>query len=282
MAPTETITPPAQETPAQPSQQDVNRTELYQKYYGTQEGVTPTEAVPPAPAVAALAPPPPEPVASPVATLPPEIVSLMQSMQVELTELKTKLTPAAPAAPADAEASWIGLLREGKIKEAEDALAESVAKRNQAQIIQQAVTQAREIARAEAAVERHVAMVRGANPELAPMEPWIASVATARMQAAQTQGLVKSTDDAIRIYTTSVDEAVESARKVYLTLRGEGQQQAMTRNREVLSSQPIPPQQVDTSRPQVTGTPADPAVESPQDYLAKRTANQNRLKGLGS
>ena len=271
----------------QPSPQDLNRQALYEQYYGPSTGSAAPVTEVTAPVVETTAPVVPDPATSAPVTTPvsPEVLQLLQTMQQELVALRNeRQTPATSTATTSTEyePAWIPLLRDGKIKEAEEAMAAFVIQRGQGQIVQAAVTQAREIARAETAVERHVTAVRSANPDLVPLESWIASEAAARMQRAQASGQVKSTDDAIRIYTSSVDEAVASARKLYLTLRGEGQQQAMTRNREVITSQPIPPQQVDTSRPQVTGgQPTEPKVETPQEYLAKREAAQARQKGLG-
>jgi hypothetical protein len=278
----ETVSSPNLSTPEVPihsGPRDADRQALYERHYGGNP--PPAE---PAPVVETAAPAVQEPATPdpPVATLPPEVLELMQSMQAELTALKTQLTPATPPPADPAEPSWIALLREGKIKEAEDALADSVARRNQTQTIEQAVARAREVARAESAVETFVTNLRVQNPELIPMENMIAAEAQQLMALAQSQGKIKSTDDAIRIYQESVTEAVTSARKLYHTLRGDGKQEAMTRNREVISSRPIPPQQVDTTRPQVTGESQEPPAESDAQYLQKRQAINNWRKGLAS
>lgn len=274
-------TPQTQETPSQQSVQDINRQELYERVYGTSSAETTL-----APESVAHTDPPLDPVVTPpVATIHPEVLQLMQSMQSELAELKSRVpTPAVPTStPVDVEPAWIPLLREGKIKEAEDAMANSVMAKIkdqlQAQILEQSTTQTREVMRAEADIDRFTTELRSQNPELVPMEKLIAVDAQERMATAQKQGFIKTTDDAIRIYKSSVTDAVTSARKLYHTLRGDGKSEAQVRQREVLSSRPIPPQQVDTSRPQVINE-QEPAVETPQDYLRKREEANNRRKGL--
>lgn len=274
----------SQDTTFVASTQDNNRQALYERHYGTPDGGTaaPVETAPPTDSVAQA-----EQVEAPVtpaaATLPPEVLQLMQSMQQELAAVKERLTPTAatPAVDPNAEPNWVTLLREGKTNEAVRALAGDVAAINQTALIAQATAQTRETMRAEAEIDRYTTEIRGQNPDLAPMEQLIAADAGNRMAAARTAGIINSTDDAVRIYKSCVAEAVTSARKLYHTLRGDGKQEAQVRQREVLSSRPIPPQSVDTSRPQVTGTDA---AEAPQetvaDYLEKRRSVDNWRKGL--
>lgn len=287
MAPTETPAPPqSPETAAPISTQDQNRQALYNQYYGQTGEPAPAEVVTPTPEPTAPVVPQSEPAPPPPVAQSPEYLEVLQSLRAELADMKAKLPAPPPPPPApEVEAKWIPLLREGKIAEAEAAMAEAVAALNGPAItkaaIEQAVSQTREVMRAEAETTAYVTELRIANQDLLPMEPLIAAEAQRLMTAAQQKGNIKTTDDAIRTYKESVAEAVSSARKLYHRIRGEGNQEAQVRNREVLSSRPIPPQAVDTARPQATpGTPQETPVESPQDYLAKRTANQNRLKGL--
>ena len=276
------------ETPTLQSQQDLNRQALYNQYYGTSTGGT-ESVVEATPVVDTTAQVVQEPVVQPpAATLPPEYLQVLQAMQAELAALRAAQPVAvstAPAAPAEIEPAWIPLLREGKIKEAEDAMAQSVMARIKDQFgnqfLQQSTAQTREIMRAEAETDRFTSDLRAQNPELVPMEKMIAVHAQELMNVARQQGKIHTTDDAIRTYKESVTEAVSSARKLYHTLRGDGKQEAQVRQREVLSSRPIPPQSVDTSRPQVNGQDAqEPPVESGAEYLQKRLAVQNWQKGL--
>lgn len=278
------------ETP-QPSQQDINRQALYEQYYGTATptgGDAPVVETTPAQESAAIADPVAPPAVTPTATLPPEVLQLLQTMQSELIALKSQQAPPPPAIPvtpvADAEPAWIPLLREGKIKEAEDAMAASVMAKIkdqlQDQLLQKSTDQTITRMRAEADVDRFTTELRTANPELVPMEKMIAVDAQERMNQAYKQGLVKTTDDAVRIYKASVTEAVTSARKLYHTLRGDGKQEAQTRNREVLSSQPVPPNQVDTSRQQVNTPQQEPPAQTDAEYIQRRRAVSDYQKGL--
>jgi hypothetical protein len=277
----EPLAPPA-------SPQDTSRAALYEQYYATQPtGETPAPAVAvPTPEAPAQVAQPSESVTPPVAQIPPEFLTVLQGLQEKIAGLEAKL-PAPPATPTtpEAESKWISLLREGKIKEAETAMAEHVAALNgpalTQQAIQQAVAQTREVMRAESEAATFVAQLRTENQDLLPMESLIAAEAQRLMNVKQQSGTIKTTDDAIRTYKESVTEAVSSARKLYHRIRGEGNQEAQVRNREVLASRPIPPQSVDTSRPQVTGQqPQAPPEETPQDYMARRLAIQNWQKGL--
>jgi hypothetical protein len=279
-------TPRTEQLTQETSPQELNRQALYEQYYGKQ-GDT-----------AAVAEPAPvtEPVAqteqapgtvAPQAVIPQEVLSLMQSMQQELAAVKTQLSQATATSTAAApptEPTWVAMLREGKLSEFEDALAAAVGRKTADSLIQQATerstTQTIERMRAENEIERFTTDLRSQNPELVPMERLIAAGATDRMAVARAQGLIKTTDDAIRIYKQSVTEEVNSARKLYHTLRGDGKQEAQVRQREVLSSRPIPPQQVDTSRPQVTNQEQEPPTETALDYIQKRQQTDNWKKGL--
>jgi hypothetical protein len=267
--------------PSTPSTQDTNRQALYEQYYGTAGEAPPAETTAPPTEVVAQTPQVEAPVVPPAATLPPEVLQLMQAMQAELADVKSRLPqPVAQPAGPTPEANWVQLLREGKTDEAISEMAALVATKNYDALIQQTMAQTREVMRAEADIERFTTDLRSQNPELVPMESLIASEAQNRMAVARQQGLIKTTDDAIRIYKASVTEAVTSARKLYLTIRGDGKQEAQVRQREVLSSRPVSPQQVDTNRPQVTGEPQEPPTESPTEYIERRRAIDNWKKGL--
>lgn len=283
MAPTET--PVSQETPVTQtpqSTQDVNREALYQQYYGTPTGDTPASDAPVTPVEsAAPAEPVDAPVAPIVAQLPPEALQFMQQVTAELADLRSKVAP-TPTVPITApEEVFVNLLREGKVKEAIDVLAVAVAAKNSSQLTQDTLNQTREVMRAESEIDRFTTDLRTTNPELVPMERLIAADAQDRMVQARASGRVRTTDDAVREYKTAVTEAVTSARKLYHTLRGDGKSEAQVRQREVLSSRPVSPQQTDTSRPQVTGVDVpEPPVDTTSDYLRKRGEIANWQKGL--
>lgn len=276
---TETLetTPLTTEQP-QSTEQDTSRAAVYEKYYGGTQ--PPVESVPVTEPVAQTVTDPAP--AAPVAVVPPEVLQLMTEMRSEIQALKTQLTPAVSTATTSAaEPSWIAMLREGRIEEAEAALADSVAKRNQNQIVQEAVQQERIVRQTERVIENFLGEVRAQNQDLLPMEEMIAADVQRRISVAQNSGKLKTTEDVVKIYKDCVNESVSSARKLYHQIRGDGKQEAMTRNREVLSSQPIRPQQVDTARTQaVPGQAQEPAPMSDAEYLQRRQAVASWHKGL--
>jgi hypothetical protein len=209
-------------------------------------------------------------------------MEFMRQVTAELADLRSKVAPPTPTTPTTPpEEAFVSLLREGKVKEAIDVLALAVAAKNKPELTQDTLQQTREVMRAEADVDRFTTQLRTDNPELVQMEGWIASEAQRRMADARQQGQVRTTDDAVRIYKSAVTEAVTSARKLYLAIRGDGKQEAQVRQREVLSSRPITPQSTDTQRPQVTGQDApEPPTDTTADYLKKREDMNNWRKGL--
>lgn len=277
----EIITESTPTTPVTEGPRDADRAALYEKHYGSTAATT--EAQPVTESTAQVEHPQ-VPVAPPVAQLPPEVLQLLQSMRDELAEVKSKIAqPVAPAVETPTpELAWITLMREGKVEEATNALAEFVAKKNSQQTIDQAVAQSREYSRAESTVAAHVTAVRAANPDMLALEPMISYDVTQRIAKANNAGLVKTTDDAIRVYIQSVNEAVSEARKLYQSIRGDGKQEAMTRNREVLSSRPVTPLGVNSERPQVTGETAEPVAQTDADYIKNRQTAAARLKGLSN
>ena len=275
------------------------RRALYEKHYGTTAPQT-TEVAPtptPTPAPAVTAPATSEPtVTTPAApaqvTLPQEFLEAFTAMKAELAAIKGAVAPPPPPPPPvdpNAEPTWISLLREGKVKEAEDALVESVAKRQrediaktQQETVDQAVTRAREIARAEADVESFVKELRVANPDLSIMESFVTNDAQARLARVQASGSIKTTDDAVREYKKAVLDATESARKIAQQLRGVGKTEAMVRTKEVLSASTPTPQQIvqrqDTSAAPTGEQPAGDPVEEARKYLEARQQRETSLK----
>lgn len=277
---------PAPTITGNPNAEEARRA-LYEKHYGTPAPApapadatpAPTPAVTPAPAV------PAEPTPAPAAVIPPEFMEALKTFQAELAAIKAQTAPPAPVEPTPAptdetESPFVTLLREGKVNEATAALAAEVAKLNQAQIVDQAVARAREVARAEAEIESFVKDLKTANPELLVMEAFVTADAQARLNAAQTSGKIKTTEDAVREYKKAVLDATESARKIALQLRGEGKTEAMVRNKEVLSASTPTPNQL-VPRQDTPQEPQEPVVESPESYLEMRkqlaARNQNRM-----
>lgn len=275
-------TPPVPQAPPTLTQQTTDRSQIYEKYYG---GNPPgPESTPPTEPTAQVVPPVDVTPPPSVATLPPEFAEAFSAMQQELVALRTAVRPVAPTeplAPLATDPSWVSLLREGKIEEAEAALVAAVAKKVGPDTVQQSVTQAREIARAEADIESFVKDIRTTNPDLVPLEKLITIEANETLERLRAEGKIKTTDDTVREYKKAVSASVENARKLYQTLRGSGKQEAMVRSREVLSTSPLAPSAVDTQRtPQ--GPPQELQPESPEAYFEKRRAVDSWRKGLAS
>src|SRR5579871_4624844 len=137
---------------------DDSRRQLYEQYYGatSSEEVAPagTASQPPASTSPAQGDSIPEGTSSAPAAppLPPEYLEVLRAVQNELAAVKQQLKPVAPTVDtsAEPEPSWIALLREGRVTEAEDALANSIAKRAQQPIVDQAVARTREVMGAQA------------------------------------------------------------------------------------------------------------------------------------
>lgn len=270
------------------------RARLYQQYYASEapasappaEEVAPagTESQPPASASTAQVEQTPAGTSSGPTTqpLPPEVVEMLRAVQNELAQLKTVVKPVAPTVNTEhePEPSWIALLREGRVKEAEDALASSIAKRAQQPIVDQAVARTREVMGAQADVERFVTQLRADNPELLVMESYITANAAQALEVVRASGKIRTTDDAVREYKKAVLEATDTARKLHQTIRGSGKTEAMTRNREVLSASTPVPTQV-TERVAPGQEQAAPEPESMSSYFERRKAQEAKQRGMG-
>jgi len=286
-----TVSPVVDPTPTTPVQgnpaADEARRLLYEKHYGApppedRTDPTPTPEVAQTPATSAPAPTP--------GALPPQYLEVLQALQAELASnrselaaLKNMVRPADQLRPTgdtyEPEPTWVSLMREGRVKEAEDALATQIAAKVQAPAVEQAVARSREIGRAEAEIESFVREVKAANPDLvdAGMEAFVTADAQARLARVQAEGKVKSTDDAVREYKKAVIDATESARNIALRLRGQGATNAMVRSREVLTATTLNPQGVQQDR---SATPAPQEPETAQSYFEKRKAAEAARRGL--
>lgn len=283
---TPTPTPtPTSATPPLGTPQDEARRALYEKHYGTTAQPPQDQVQAPPTETTAQVDPPADAVAPPATATPTPtdaILAAMQAMQAELAALKAGM-PAPPTPlpePTATEPSWIALLREGKVAEAEAALKDSIAKQVLPDAVAQAQAQTREYMRAEAELETFVRELRSANPELAPLEKFITSEANETLTALRAAGKILTTEDAVREYKKAVIEAKDNARKLYQQLRGAGKQEAMVRSTEVLSSTTLAPNSVDQSRTQAA-PPSEPATETTEDYFAKRRAAESKARGLG-
>lgn len=260
------------------SQQSKDRKQIYEQYYGanpTQDSAPGTTLEPTAQVGTSTE------VAPPVAGMAPEIKAAFDAMQAELVALRQAVKPTVPVDTThEPEPSWVALLREGRVEEAEKALVEQVAKKVAPDTIEQSVARAREVARAEAEIEAYVKDLRTQNPDLVPLERYIAVEANETLARLQAEGKIKTTEDTVREYKKAVSDAKDNARKLFQAIRGSGKQEAMVRSREVLSTSAIPPNSVDTQRQQVQQGTQEPFVESPEQYFERRRAVDNWRKGL--
>jgi hypothetical protein len=264
------------------------RRQLYEKHYGSSsEEATPAGTSSEAPVSATAAQADPTPVgtssAPAVASLPPEVLEALRAVQNELAAVKNQIKPAAPATatpPAEPEPGWIALLREGRVKEAEDALAEAMAKRAQAPMVEQAVARTREIMTAQNQVEQFVNEVRAANPDLLVLESYITAEAARALEVVKAAGKIKTTEDAVREYKRAVLDATDTARKLHQTIRGSGKTEAMVRNKEVLSASTLAPQQLN-QRTEAPAEASQPEPESMSSYFENRKKAEASRRGMG-
>lgn len=276
------------------STQDQSRREVYAKLYGGQEtavgtGTQEQTTESPAQGEQTL-----ETSQEQVAAPPPDERDVrLAKMEEAVGQIATFLSqmshggqqqPAAQATGTATQAAtpgaWLELLRQGKIAEFEEALANTIAAKFVPQAKSEATTEALDLFRIETELTSYVDDLRRKNPDLMPLEDTIAAKAKVRLEAAQASGKIRSADEYIKAYKNAVEQSVGEARSIIQTIRAAGKEDANTRNREVLSSSTVAPgavKQVDrTNIPVKTG----PVAETPEDYIAKRRAFQNRSSGL--
>jgi hypothetical protein len=166
------------------------------------------------------------------------------------------------------------------VKEAEDALAEAMAKRAQAPMVEQAVARTREIMTAQNQVEQFVNEVRAANPDLLVLESYITAEAARALEVVKAAGKIKTTEDAVREYKRAVLDATDTARKLHQTIRGSGKTEAMVRNKEVLSASTLAPQQLN-QRTEAPAEASQPEPESMSSYFENRKKAEASRRGMG-
>lgn len=276
-------TEPNQPVPAvpgtEPSAQPVmaaDRAAIYeksQKYQETYFGTTPEPS-------ATTITPEPAPVEPPVTApqaVPDQTSLALQALLAEVTSLKAQIAKPTEAPAATTPEDWLQLLSEGKKSDGEKALAKALGP----QIQQQAVQQALAIMQAERAVNDFVSEIRTANPDLVPMEDYIALAADAKIQAARNAGSINSPADYVKVYKEAVSAEIEKARTLTRTFQGFGKTQATTRIEQVAAVPTLKPNTVNVQREApVSGEPAP--AETASDYLAKRQAQHARISGMGS
>jgi hypothetical protein len=300
VAPTPEVGPQSNDAAAQPQ---AAREQIYARYYGSVQPVTPPSAEPPAqgepptdPALQAATPPPAatetapaveptqpaEPAQPPAAPSADLAATIAQVVESKLTEALARFSPAAPppAAPPEPAApvapeDWLSLLQQGKRDEAMQALTAQVAGAAKQQSIQEAL----ELFRVETDITSFVNDLRGKNPDLVPLEDLISVRAAQRLEATKAKGLIRSTADYVREYKAAVNAAAEDAKQLVQQIRAAGKQEAMTTKSQVVAASVVPPKAVEANRGAAAQPPAEPDI-SAQSYLARRMALSAQRRGL--
>lgn len=207
----------------------------------------------------------------------------LKALRQELASLKETVKPPQAASPAPATTpKWVQKIATGEYIDAEGALAESVEQRlanKFNEVRNEAYQQALNATHVNLEIDRHVQRIRVENPELVPFEKYLQAPVAQRVEEAKVAGKVKSPQDFIREYTSAIDAEVENLRNLGLVLRGQGKQEAQTRNQQILASAIVPPNPVQSLQ-QVQGNQMPISEESVDSYFAQRRADEARRKGM--
>jgi hypothetical protein len=259
----------------EPTPQTASREALYSKYYESQPGSAPPAEVNAPSAVAD----------APVAAAPPDYQAAFLQLQNELTAIKQALIPATPlpvAQPAPGS-DWFELLQAGKRTEAEAAMRTFVASGVKAEITQNAVLQALETMRIQDTVNGINNDLRVQNPDLVPLEEYVAMDAKRTFDSLPPQLQPKTAEEYIKVYTRVVSDSAGKVRKQFQLARAAGKADAMTISREVVNASTLTPNSVTSPRAAVEGqqTPQDQAPDnSPESYFAMRARANAGARGL--
>lgn len=259
----------------------------YERMYGTntaQPVVTDTNT--------AQAPPPV--VQQVVATLPPELTQTIQSLRQELSELKSRPTEAElqrrQAEEAAAKVAWTKKIQEGDyagaqqviVDNAKAALRDELKRELQTEIQaarQGAYQDALTAGEVQREMDKFTSEMRVQNPDLVQFERYLQAPVAERMQLAQQAGRVQTPAQFLSEYKEAVKQEVTNLRNLGLQFRAAGKEEALTRSREVLTSQPLNPQRLNIQDPGKTSQ-TEQQGESTEDYFARRRADEARRRGL--
>lgn len=270
--PSEIPAAPVAETPLS------EREQIYARYYANETPAPPAVAETvqtPAPVAAESVVPPSQSPTSVPSTDP------MAAVLEELKALRAQVNQQAQPAPIPApsvlapgeQKDWLALMAEGKKAEGEALFAKKV----EEQISERIQQQAMERMEANRTIYEFSTKIRNDNPDLASMEPYIGTIVQAQMNAAVAAGKIKSPADYATVYKESVTAEVEKARNLVNTFRGVGKNEALTRSKEVVSTQTLQPQAINQNRE--TPSTQEAPQETTDDYFAQR--RQRSLAGRG-
>lgn len=203
-------------------------------------------------------------------------------LAAEVASLKAQIAALAKPAATQSEKSWLELLKDGHVEDAEKIMAQRLGLiQNLDDRQQRAVQEALTLFDARQQVAMYTAEVK-AKPENAailPMQRQIEAIVDHRMRLAQAEGKIKLPSDYVTVYKQVVEEETTEARKLALTLRGEGKQEGQTRITEVFGNPNLRPNQVNTQQATQQGETTQEG-ESTSDYFAKRKQRESALRGL--
>lgn len=256
---------PTSEAPFTPTPQQTERETVEQKYsrlYQQPEGQVPPVA--------------PSPTPPPVVETPPDSSTLLleeiRKMREELNGVKTIVTPPPPPPiPDPVVTPWFNQLREGNFAGAEQDLINRIKSAVERDVTIKAVAETESRMKVQNEVDRYLTDLRTNNPELVPMEHYLAAPVQNRIEQARLAGKVNSPDDFLREYKSAVNEEVKTLREITLKYRAQGATTATTRQTDVRGAVTLEPQQV--SSPNLEGS-SEPQTESSQDYFAKRRGSE--------
>lgn len=212
---------------------------------------------------------------------PAELLSALQTMQDKIDRLSIPPAVTSPAEPEPTGTEWVDLIRQGKFKEAEDSIVKATQrslKPQLDQVRQQAYQDALTASQVNNAMAEYLRDKRATNQDFAKFEDYLEAPVTRRVELAKQAGRIKTGDDLIREYKSAVDAEETKLRTLGLQFRADGKQEALTRNREVLASSTLQPQQLS-----ITQSPSQDSQTPPEtndDYFARRKADEMRRRGL--
>lgn len=272
--------PQVPQTPSLTPQQET-REQLYARVYGPGTPVEPAvPAAPPAPVTPAVD---------------PQLAETLSNLQAELAALRAAQAPQQPQTPPapvevtpEQKLQWVEKIRQGDFAGAEASMRDSIAaqiKREQLAEIErlrsQSYQDSLQAVQVQMDMREYLNETRRNNPDLVQFERYLNAPVAEAMNAAQAAGKIKTPQDFLREYKTAVTSTLEDFRKLSQAFRAAGKDEALVRERQVLSSQPLTPQQVQSIQaPQPGSQNPSGEGETMQDYFARRRADESRRRGL--
>jgi hypothetical protein len=242
----------------------------YQRLYGAPQG-TSTQAAP----------------QTVVATLPPEVTYTLSNINNRLAAMEERQSAPPPKPqPTQAEVEaqqmeWVQKIRDQDFKGAQEVIVRETRRGMEQDLnnVRQAAYQdALTASQLHMEMDRYTNEVRVKNPDLAQFERYLQAPVAERVEVARRTGKVNNPQDFVREYKAAVDAEVANLRNLGFQFRAAGKDEALTRSREVVSSTPLSPQQLQS--PQAGTSDGQPQVETQDDYFARRRADESRRRGL--